>query len=269
MSNYTMTDPTHVLCVRATGRGLDGGLRETEAQLGSWPWRGACRSLAGKGSLAHADTTSGAKGHWAWGHPIPMPAPISLPPIPPASSGPPHAYPTALTHPEVVEALGHAEMLGRDICLKVLVETWLERDEFGQRWEVVHFLCGQGTSHSITLNVPLPTIQYDHSFPSLGCTLAPVAIGHFALLTQVPLLPWVSQNIPEAVSLSLRRIKIVNTVHQGCGTLFSREASSRLRKWDDESGDMGSILYSNIHALGESPPDLSLSSGVGVKLESP
>lgn len=49
---------------------------------------------------------------------------------------------TALTHPEVVEALGHAEMLGRDVCLEVLVETWLQWDELGQRWEVVHFLCG-------------------------------------------------------------------------------------------------------------------------------
>ena len=67
-----------------------------------------------------------------------------------------HPHPTALTHPEVVEALGHAEMLRRDIRLKVLVETWLERDEFGQWWEVVHFLCGRGTSHGITLNAPLP-----------------------------------------------------------------------------------------------------------------
>lgn len=50
--------------------------------------------------------------------------------------------PTALTHPEVVEALGQAEMLRRDVCLEVLVETWLQRDEFGQWWEVVHFLCG-------------------------------------------------------------------------------------------------------------------------------
>lgn len=36
-----------------------------------------------------------------------------------------HPHPTALTHPEVVEALGHAEMLRRDVSLKVLVETWL------------------------------------------------------------------------------------------------------------------------------------------------
>ena len=67
-----------------------------------------------------------------------------------------HPHPTALTHPEVVEAFGHAEMLRRDISLEVLVETWLKRDEFGQWWEVVHLLCRQGTVHSFTLNIPLP-----------------------------------------------------------------------------------------------------------------
>lgn len=64
----------------------------------------------------------------------------SLPPSSTPQPGPPD--PKALTHPEVVEALGHAEMLGRDVCLKVLVETRLQRDKFGQWWEVIHFLCG-------------------------------------------------------------------------------------------------------------------------------
>lgn len=63
-----------------------------------------------------------------------------LPLLPPPSTA--HPHPTALTHPEVVEALGHAEMLGRNVCLKVLVETWLQGDEFGQWREVVHFFCG-------------------------------------------------------------------------------------------------------------------------------
>lgn len=54
-------------------------------------------------------------------HPRAQHPPAPAPPLP--SSGTPH--PTALTHPEVVEALGHAEMLRRDVSLKVLVETWL------------------------------------------------------------------------------------------------------------------------------------------------
>lgn len=76
--------------------------------------------------LAHADAASGAK-MIACGY-------LTLVP---------HLDPPsiALTHPEVVEALGHAEVLGRDVCLKVLVETWLQWDEFGQWWEVVHSFC--------------------------------------------------------------------------------------------------------------------------------
>lgn len=70
--------------------------------------------------------------------------------------------PTALTHPEVVEALGQAEMLRRDVGLKVLVETWLQWDEFGQWWEVVHFLCGWDTAQGINLDNPpgLPSWSY-------------------------------------------------------------------------------------------------------------
>lgn len=68
----------------------------------------------------------------------PHPDALFPPPLHPMA----HPHPTPLTHPEVVEALGHAEMLRRNVCLKVLVETWLQGDEFGQRWEVVHFLCG-------------------------------------------------------------------------------------------------------------------------------
>lgn len=68
----------------------------------------------------------------------------------PPQSQPLSLIPIALTHPEVVEALGQAEMLRRDVCFEVLVETWLQWDEFGQRWEVVHFLCGGDTVQAIT-----------------------------------------------------------------------------------------------------------------------
>lgn len=91
--------------------------------------------------MAHADVASVAEGQPGLRAPI-LIASTHQPSshlLPPAMA---HPHPTALTHPEVVEALGHAEMLGRDVCLKVLVETWLQGDEFGQRWEVVHFLCG-------------------------------------------------------------------------------------------------------------------------------
>lgn len=86
------------------------------------------------------------------GAPRPNAQHLPAPPSPAPQFWNPH--PTALTHPEVVEALGHAEMLRRDVGLEVLVETWLKRDEFGQWWEVVHLLCRRGTLHSFTLNTP-------------------------------------------------------------------------------------------------------------------
>lgn len=46
-----------------------------------------------------------------------------------------------LTHPEVIETFGQGSMLGRNLLIEVLVETWLQRDEPGQRGEVIHSFC--------------------------------------------------------------------------------------------------------------------------------
>lgn len=109
------------------------GLRKTEAHLEIGPLKGAFWERGWDGT--------GVENYW----PMQM-LQVEL------KSQPACRYPTlvphldppsiALTHPEIVEALGHAEVLGRDVCLKVLVETWLQWDEFGQWWEVVHSFCG-------------------------------------------------------------------------------------------------------------------------------
>lgn len=57
----------------------------------------------------------------------------------PGTRSPCGGQPT-LTHPEVVEPLGHGAVLRRDLRVEVLVETWLQGDELGQRGEVVGFL---------------------------------------------------------------------------------------------------------------------------------
>lgn len=57
----------------------------------------------------------------------------------PGTRSPRGGQPT-LTHPEVVEPLGHGAVLRRDLRVEVLVETWLQGDELGQRGEVVGFL---------------------------------------------------------------------------------------------------------------------------------
>lgn len=180
--------------------------------------------------------------------------------------GPQH--PTTLTHPEVVEALGHAEMLGRDVCLEVLVETWLQWDEFRQRWEVVHLLCEQGTSHDITLKFCSPTIRHDHlsdHFSLAKATpLVPVATDHFAVSPSHPcLLGWVCREVPkvttgpEAASLTLRR-KTINTICLGYSTPNREPAADRWSRMGG-SGDKGSSLHSNMHALGQMTTPLWLS----------
>lgn len=67
---------------------------------------------------------------------LPEEQPLERPAHPPGARSP-----QALTHPEVVEALGHGPVLRRDLRIEILVETWLQGDELGQGREVVHLFC--------------------------------------------------------------------------------------------------------------------------------
>lgn len=46
-----------------------------------------------------------------------------------------------LTHPQAIDPSHQCLVLDGDFIREVLVEAWLQRNEFGQRGKVVYFLC--------------------------------------------------------------------------------------------------------------------------------
>lgn len=74
-----------------------------------------------------------------------------------------HSFFIQLTDPHMIDSLHQKLVIDGNFISKILVETWFQRDELGERWEVIHLFWN--TEHRFQLGAEI--CQILHTFPTV------------------------------------------------------------------------------------------------------